>query len=226
MAQFYLVRHGQASFGSDNYDQLSPLGHQQARWLGEYFAERDMQFDGLITGDLVRHQETGAGICDGLGVQLPGEIHTGLNEFDFHSLVHAWQAQHPEDKAKEDSAHASAFYRALKSAMKAWRHGELEGELPETWENFSDRVAAARDHIQQTYSDKEKVVIVSSGGAMGMFMKHALNTADDTVVELNLQIRNTSVIHGFFNNKVVRVASFNNVPHLDRADRFDAITYF
>ena len=60
MAQFYLVRHGQASFGSDNYDQLSPLGHQQARWLGEYFAERDMQFDGLITGDLVRHQETGA----------------------------------------------------------------------------------------------------------------------------------------------------------------------
>ena len=110
--------------------------------------------------------------------------------------------------------------------MKAWRHGELEGDLPESWEGFSDRVAAARDHIQQTYSDKDKVVIVSSGGAMGMFMKHALNTADDTVVELNLQIRNTSVIHGFFNRKAVRVASFNNVPHLDRADRFDAITYF
>ncbi|MGB1465781.1 MAG: histidine phosphatase family protein [Alcanivorax nanhaiticus] len=197
MAQFYLVRHGQASFGSDNYDQLSPLGHQQARWLGEYFAERDMQFDGLMTGDLVRHQETGAGICEGLGIMLPSEIHSGLNEFDFHAIVHAWLAQHPEAEAKEDGANPSTFYKALKAAMKAWRHGELQGDLPESWEGFSDRVAAARDHLQQHYSDKDKVVIVSSGGAMGMFMKHALNTADDTVVELNLQIRNTSLIHGF-----------------------------
>ena len=45
-------------------------------------------------------------------------------------------------------------------------------------------------------------------------------------MELNLQIRNSSVSHGFFNEKVVRMASFNNVPHLDRPDRFDAITYY
>jgi broad specificity phosphatase PhoE len=31
MGQIYLVRHGQASFGSANYDQLSELGHEQAR---------------------------------------------------------------------------------------------------------------------------------------------------------------------------------------------------
>ncbi|MEK9990253.1 MAG: histidine phosphatase family protein, partial [Halieaceae bacterium] len=30
MASLYLIRHGQASFGSDNYDQLSPLGQRQA----------------------------------------------------------------------------------------------------------------------------------------------------------------------------------------------------
>ncbi|MCH1491392.1 MAG: histidine phosphatase family protein, partial [Luminiphilus sp.] len=30
MASIYLIRHGQASFGSDNYDQLSPVGQRQA----------------------------------------------------------------------------------------------------------------------------------------------------------------------------------------------------
>ena len=34
MGTLYLVRHGQASFGADDYDQLSPLGHQQALRLG------------------------------------------------------------------------------------------------------------------------------------------------------------------------------------------------
>ena len=225
MAQFYLVRHGQASFGSDNYDQLSPLGHQQARWLGEYFAERDMGFDALITGDLVRHQETGAGICEGLGVQLPVDIQLGLNEFDFHSIVDAYLAQHP-DQAPPEGASAAAFYKALKTAMTHWRDDSLTGDLPETWQMFADRVAAARAHIQSHYSERDRVVIVSSGGAMAMFMKQVLQAADETVVELNLQIRNTSVAHGFFNRKVVRLAGFNNVPHLDRTDRLDAITYF
>ena len=36
MGTLYLVRHGQASFGADDYDQLSPLGQQQAVRLGEY----------------------------------------------------------------------------------------------------------------------------------------------------------------------------------------------
>ncbi|MFP3608465.1 histidine phosphatase family protein, partial [Paraburkholderia sp. SIMBA_053] len=38
MAELYLVRHGQASLGADDYDQLSDAGEQQGIWLGEYFA--------------------------------------------------------------------------------------------------------------------------------------------------------------------------------------------
>ena len=34
MATIYLVRHGQASFGKENYDQLSPRGWEQGRILG------------------------------------------------------------------------------------------------------------------------------------------------------------------------------------------------
>ena len=42
MSELYLVRHAQASFGAANYDQLSDLGHQQSRWLGDHLGMRGM----------------------------------------------------------------------------------------------------------------------------------------------------------------------------------------
>ncbi|HJV74342.1 MAG TPA: phosphoglycerate mutase family protein, partial [Noviherbaspirillum sp.] len=58
MGQIYLVRHGQASFGSANYDQLSELGLEQARLLGEWFANSRQQFHRVVTGDMRRHRQT------------------------------------------------------------------------------------------------------------------------------------------------------------------------
>ncbi|MCU5785715.1 histidine phosphatase family protein [Alloalcanivorax marinus] len=224
MAEFYLVRHGQASFGADNYDKLSQLGHQQARWLGEYYRERGLDFDALVTGDLVRHVETGAGILEGLGTHLAADVQPGLNEFDFHSIVDAYLSAHP-DQAPPEGAPIAAFYRVLKRAMQRWQADGLEGALPERWAGFQARVAGAMAHIQERYADRRRVLVVSSGGAIAMWMRHMLDTADDTVVELNLQIRNTGVTQGFFNDKVFRLSVFNQVPHLDRQDRSDSITY-
>ena len=83
MSEFYLVRHGQASFGAKNYDKLSDLGHQQARWLGEYFTSRDIIFSQAFMGDMVRHRETTQGILDGLSQSPVVTIDTGFNEFNF-----------------------------------------------------------------------------------------------------------------------------------------------
>ncbi|ASK33570.1 histidine phosphatase [Alcanivorax sp. N3-2A] len=224
MGQFYLIRHGQASFGAANYDKLSQLGHQQARWLGEHYRERGLTFDALVTGDLVRHVETGAGIQEGLGSSLKAELHPGLNEFHFHSIVDAYLSAYP-DQAPPAGAPVAAFYRVLKSAMQSWRRDQLQGNLPESWRDFCDRVAAAMEHIRQRHAGRERVLVVSSGGAIAMWMRHMLNTADDTVVELNLQIRNSSVTQGFFNQHVYRLSVFNQVPHLERDGRLDAITY-
>ena len=58
MQKITLVRHGQASYGTDNYDQLSPLGHEQAQILGRYFHQIGTQFDAVYTGNMVRHHET------------------------------------------------------------------------------------------------------------------------------------------------------------------------
>ena len=63
MGTLYLVRHGQASFGAEDYDHLSELGRRQSVRLGEYFAERGIHFDGLIAGTLRRHKQTLEGSC-------------------------------------------------------------------------------------------------------------------------------------------------------------------
>jgi broad specificity phosphatase PhoE len=65
MAELYLVRHAQAAFGTDDYDRLTDLGHRQSKWLGEYFRDRNVAFDRILTGSLRRHRETLEGIAAG-----------------------------------------------------------------------------------------------------------------------------------------------------------------
>src|SRR5207248_7120980 len=72
MGRLFLVRHAQASFLSQNYDQLSALGQTQARLLGEYWSQRNVFFDRVCTGPALRHRQT---------AQLVGEAYrkTGRN---------------------------------------------------------------------------------------------------------------------------------------------------
>ena len=126
MSEFYLVRHGQASFGAQNYDKLSELGIQQSVWLGEYFTDRNIQFDRVLTGTLVRHQETADGICSALRGNVQIEALPELNEFDFECLANVYLQLNPGAKPAENAPRAE-FYRLLKKAMLDWAAGRLPG---------------------------------------------------------------------------------------------------
>src|SRR5216683_1437089 len=65
MASLYLVRHGQGSFGTDNYDRLSTLGHRQAELAGTYFAQHVPELEAIYCGSLQRQNETARGILKG-----------------------------------------------------------------------------------------------------------------------------------------------------------------
>ena len=58
MSDLYLVRHGQGSFGSANYDKLSELGCEQSKLLGEHFAGIGAKIDCIYAGTLQRQHET------------------------------------------------------------------------------------------------------------------------------------------------------------------------
>ena len=67
MGALYLVRHGQASFGAADYDQLSELGARQCRRLGEHWQRRGMRFDAAFSGTLRRQRLSLAAIGEALG---------------------------------------------------------------------------------------------------------------------------------------------------------------
>ena len=88
MGHLYLVRHAQASFGADDYDQLSPLGMKQSQRLGEYLHGKGLKFDAVYTGTLRRHGQTLQGISEGMQ-WTPEDVQRlpGLNEYDSEAVL-------------------------------------------------------------------------------------------------------------------------------------------
>lgn len=221
MAELYLVRHGQASFGADNYDQLSILGQQQAQLVGEYFAERNIVFDHVLLGTMNRHKQTAESIFNGSAEVASLKKHRGLNEYDFVALFEGLNDEHHELKvlAKESK---KDFYKALRKVLLLWMEDRIEGPIPETWSEFQQRVADARNYIQGL---KGRVLAVSSGGVMAAMAQQTLGAPREAVISLNLQINNCSFCRYFFNADSFHLATFNSIPYFDKADRQNLITY-
>lgn len=221
MAQLYMVRHAQASFGTDNYDELSDLGHQQAALLGMYYAERGIEFDQVITGQLNRHKQTRQGVLKHTHAKHVC-IDAGWDEFDFEGIVGAYLLSYPSEKPSK-SAPRSQWYRVLRSAMIAWSNGKLDMQDGESWQSFCERVERAMKKLLQCQS--KRVLVVSSGGTIAVFLKHILGISVEQAVSLNLQIKNTSMSEFFFNQNGIQLSAFNHVPHLDTIQHKDKITF-
>ncbi|WP_193165885.1 histidine phosphatase family protein [Microbulbifer hainanensis] len=222
MAEFYIVRHGQASFGAADYDKLSDLGWRQARWLGEHWRDARMQFDRVLCGDLLRHRETAQGICEGLDLDVSRvELVPHLNEFDFHSMMRSYGERDPHSVPAKDAGRAD-YYRFLKKAMLAWANGEITPT--ETWRAFEQRI---EDGLKVIGSGPKgsTTLVVSSGGAIAMMVRQVLGAHAETVTKLNMQIKNTSVSQFFSSADSVSLHSFNHVPHLESEERQEFITY-
>jgi len=222
MSKILLIRHGQASFGKKDYDKLSDLGIQQATWLGNYLKECNLKPSRIITGSLTRHKQTAESICEGLNIACEFEEHLGWNEFDFQAIVYAYLQLHPE--LTPTTKHPKDFFSLLKKAMTDWSNNNLCSSLPETWPDFEHRVNQAMVFSKSTTSD-DPIIVISSGGAISMALKKILRLDNATMIDLNLQTRNTSVSEIYFNQYNDQLCSFNTIPHLDTKDRRSAITY-
>ena len=223
MAELILVRHGQASFGADDYDKLSELGWRQSRWLGEYFAERGAAFDRVIRGSLRRHAETLTGIAEGMGRALVGAEDPRLNEYDSHALLNAHLRGGPLPQGGDRREH----FRILREAMYAWTDGTLAGAPHEPFAEFRKRVLAGLAEVitAARAGRAERVLVVSSGGPISTILAEVLGMPLRGVVDLNLQTRNTGITQLQSGSTRIHCVSFNNVPHLDRPDRTGALTY-
>ena len=228
MGTLYLVRHGQASFGADDYDQLSPLGRRQAVRLGEYWRERGMRFDAVITGTLKRHRQTWEGIAEGLGLGDDAASRgtpldwPGLNEYDSHAVI---ATVHAEPLQKTDTPELYRHYfRLLREGLSGWMQGRNAPVGMPSYVDFLAGVTTALDHVRDRHHGA-RVLVVSSGGPISTAVGHVLGTSPETTIELNMRIRNTAVTEFVFTPKRHMLLTYNTLPHLDGPAYEDWVTY-
>jgi broad specificity phosphatase PhoE len=221
MGTLYLVRHGQASFGADDYDVLSALGHRQALRLGEYFKTKGITFDAALTGTLQRQIHTFAGICQGMGSGLEATQWPGLNEYDSEAVIAAIYP-HKLEKPTSPEMYRSHF-RLLRDGLRQWMDGVVSPKGMPEYGEFVAGVTCALDHVRTTYTGN--VLLVSSGGPISTAVGHVLGTSPETTIELNLRIRNASVTEFAYTPKRHMLVTYNTLPHLDGPEHAELITY-
>ncbi|MDQ7080309.1 MAG: histidine phosphatase family protein [Paracoccaceae bacterium] len=216
MGEILIVRHGQASYGTDDYDRLSPLGHQQAGWLGEWLARHEAGFDRIISGTLRRHRETAAGI----GAHLdhgPIDKDPRLNEMQFFAMERQFRQRHGIDEDEASADPEGHFTRV----MQAWKAQEIS-DAPESYADFRSRVLdALNDHALPDH----RLLIVSSGGPVGIVLSQVLGLDLGAMTELILSTYNASITRLHLRRGGLRLTQFNAVPHLEHPDRRHALTW-
>ncbi len=216
MSHITLIRHGQANSTAQDehsYDQLSDLGRQQAKWLGEHLHQTHQHHARLYMGSLKRHAQT----ADAMATGLEAIVDPRLNELEYFTLAAALRDEQgvplPEDQ--------QGFTTHLPKVFQAWQSGELSG-APETFEAFETRIS---DALTEIGNGQGPALVVTSGGLISCVMRQRLRLDIHGMAQLALAIMNTSMHRLFPVGGTWSPVLFNAVPHLDHPDRHHAQTH-
>lgn len=237
MSRLVLVRHAQASFLSQNYDQLSDLGERQARLLGEYWARRNTVFDRVYAGPAIRHQHTAqiAGeACRRIGLAFAEPIiRKDFDEFQGEAVlaeslpqlcVHNKKVRDLHDamqNSRNDIERRANFQRLFEAVISLWVEREIAVQNAESWEEFCARVNRGLAGLLATSNKGEHIVIFSSGGPLGVAVQRALHLSARDTLQVAWMSRNCSYSEFLFSGDRFTLSSFNSCPHLDE----DSLTY-
>lgn len=229
MATIYLIRHGQASFGEENYDQLSPTGWEQARVLGRWMADR-VKPDLVIGGNMRRHRETAEAMGSGYqSDHFPAmQVAEGFNEFDHVTVMHQYRPEWRDRAVMQAEMEASGnprklFQETFVKAVQRWTSGDYSHTYPESWDDFRHRVQQAFEDLVR-WADGGEVFVSTSGGPIAIMVQSLLGISDQRALELNNVIANTSVTRVLYSGDRRSLAVFNNYSHLE-AENPDLVTF-
>ncbi|MEM8979052.1 MAG: histidine phosphatase family protein [Pseudomonadota bacterium] len=218
MAEITLIRHGQANTGAQDeasYDQLSALGHDQARWIAAHLAQSDRKYDRIAAGTLHRQQDTAGHIASALGLAV--ETDARLNELDYFGLASSLEARRnvpfPTDR--------ETFIAHVPEVLAIWEAGEIDAGI----ESFADFQTRVRDALTDAEAKGGSTLYVTSGGVIGMALRVVLDLPTASYGHILLQNLNTS-LHRFIKagDRMV-LDAYNAIPHLEAPERASARTH-
>jgi len=231
MGRLFLVRHAQASFLSQNYDQLSTLGETQSRLLGEFWARRKMPFDHVYTGPALRHLRTAQIVADAyrkIGFAFPEPVTLAeFHEFQGEALLSGSLPQLlAQDKVVRDLHEAvqasgneiekrTAFQRLFEAVVSRWVNGEITPPNVEPWLDFCARVNRGLQGLLPDSGKGANLAVFTSGGPIGVAVQHALHLSPQDTLQILWMSRNCSWSEFLFSRDRFTLSSFNSYPHLN-----------
>jgi broad specificity phosphatase PhoE len=235
MSEIYLFRHGQASFGEDNYDKLSPNGVKQSQILARHLAQTGKSFDAVYFGEMERQQKTAQEFIDycsinKLSIPRP-DISDAFNEYD---SIAVWQALVPEltqedpsvaKDAAEVIGNKKAFQRVFEKVMNRWISGRYQATGIPNWNDFKQRVGQGLGDLIARHGARKQLAIFTSGGPISVVVQAALDLTDPKTLEMSWQLMNASITRIKYNSRGIMLAVFNDVTHLELAGDEKLLTY-
>lgn len=223
MSRIYLVRHGQANFGADDYDQLTATGVAQCEQLARHWRAIGRQVDRVYAGTLRRQHESAEAFVKAMtvesGVALPVRTLAGLEEYDHRALLAALDGGQPGP----ESTDRREFHRRLSQALYAWVEGGLAGV--EDYAHFRDRCAAALTQLLAETGRGGHAVVFGSAGSLAAALQPALGMADRALMRLKLSFYNSGVSCLLFDGETLTIESLNAVSHLEQPAYSHLITH-
>lgn len=220
MGQIILVRHGQASWGAEDYDVLSEHGHAQAHAVGAALAAQlDAPPDLVVHGSMKRQVATASSLLDAAGWSVPSQVDERWNEMDHLAVV----AAHPVSEVPGSDAWVDGqpdkhqFQGWFELATARWTSGEHDGDYAEPFPAFRARVRTALEELDSAGT----VVVVTSGGPIAAAATDKLGAALSTYTQLAVVVANASLTRFVTGRRGVSLVSFNEIGHLPG----DLLTY-
>ncbi|MFI5429885.1 histidine phosphatase family protein [Aeromicrobium sp. UC242_57] len=212
MGSIHLIRHGQASWGAADYDQLSDLGVRQSSALGMSWEAFDWAPTEAWAGSLKRHAQTAIAAIDACGQGDGYDVDDGWNEYDIQTFANM------QDQSVV-SAGQKGVQQALNVALTDWMAGR--GEHAESYRDFVARVLASFEVAAARATKGRNVAVFTSGGPIAQVVSHVLAGDDSLFQKLNDIVFNASVTTIIVGETGRRVLSFNEHTHLPK----DMVTF-
>ena len=210
MSVLYLVRHGQASFGTDDYDRLSDLGKEQSRITGRFLAAQGIEPDRIVHGEMLRQRQTAEGLLGGMGLSMDAHVDSGWNEYAAWELTGVLDDVDP--RAKHDS---KIFQGELERGAARWASGEHDEDYRETYKQFTSRVERALDDAVAAMGSGQSTIVVSSAGAIAWTAARLIGGGFDQWMAFNRVTINTGITKIITGQSGTSLISFNDHGHQD-----------
>jgi broad specificity phosphatase PhoE len=222
-ARVVLVRHGQASAISGDYDQLSDLGREQSRLLAGHFERFAFVPDRVWVGPRKRHAQTHA------EAKLHGwPEHELVSELDEHHAVQLLVALGPSLGQRDDELgnlareaftqdHGNmrkALTRVFTAIIPAWARGEVVHPDVEPFDAFRARIRRFVDRVRESEGTS---VAFTSGGAISAIIAEAHGLDTEQLLDVMWHVKNASITEVVSRDGRLSIASMNGTPHLGEA---------